>query len=591
MGEGMAASKPQRKRAQSSRTARPRAAQPAVGWALVALALAVALAYGGSLATPFVFDDILNILENPTIRSLAPAHALAPPESSGIASRPLVNLTLALNHAVSGTDPWSYNLFNVLVHLVAGLVLFDLARRTLRSPRLAARWGRQADGLGFALALLWLLHPLQTQAVTYTIQRCESLMGLLFLAACDCAARAWTAPDRGRARGWQAGALAAFLLGLGVKEVIAALPPLLWLYETTFFRDGWRDAWRRSRGFYAVLGGAWVVGGLWIVAHSFAMVGPEARRYGALDYLSSQPGVILHYLRLSVWPAPLSIDYAWPLAPLGRRMLEALPIVLLLAATVWGLVRRHPLGFFGAWFFLILAPTSSIVPLPDLAFEHRMYLPLAAVVAAAVLGGYVALRRLFAARATTIAGLGLLLLLAVPLGLATRARNADYRSPIALWSATVATQPQNARAHLSLGVALDGQGRWREALVHLRTAVELDPALVKARINYAIALMEAGDPQAALPHLRRALELDPERATAHSNLGIALLQLGRRDEGIAALRDALRYDANNVEAHFNLALALIESGREAEARRHYEAAYRLDPNYVRAAQPQRGSPR
>jgi protein O-mannosyl-transferase len=565
------------KRRASESTGAPAPGGAARGYlAPLLIVVAVVAAYANSLGGPFVFDDVQNILENPTLRSLwPPQRVLFPPAGFGIASRPIVNLSLALNHAVSGEAVWSYHLTNVLAHALAALTLFGVVRRTLTLPRLRDRFAGAATPLACASAILWALHPLQTQAVTYVVQRCESMMGLGFLLVFYCALRGWAAESPRR---WHACALLAFLLGIGTKEVIVVAPPLLLLYDILFLHGNAREAWRRSRGLYLGLAIGIALAAALIARLSVGMLQSEKSAVAAGAYAITQPAVILHYLRLAVWPDRLSLDYAWPAASLARAWPAVIALLALLAATVWGLVRRRPVAFLGAWFFATLAPSSSFVPLPDLAFEHRMYLALASAVVLAIVGGYsLVARRPLRWRRTAIVALAGLTLAA---GARTVARNRGYRSAVAIWSDTVAKQPRNARARLSLGVALDRAGRKSEAMAQLEAALEIDPSLAKAHCDYAIGLMETGDPQRAIDHLRQALRTDPGYVQAHSNLGIALCQLGRLEEGMAELREALRLDPNCVEAHFNLSIALRELGHEDEARRHFETAYRLNPRYV-----------
>jgi Flp pilus assembly protein TadD len=594
-------------------------------WVFPALiALATLIAYSNSLHAPFIFDDVQSILENPTIRGLWPPQRFFElPVSYGIASRPIVNFTLALNYAVSGYAPWSYHLFNVLVHALAALTLFGVVRRTLLLPRLQSLLtgdaARVASPLAFASALLWALHPLQTQAVTYTIQRCESLMGLFFLLVFYGALRGWEphAPRR-----WHGLALVAFLLGAGTKEVIAVAPFLLLLYDVLFVHGSVRESYRASRFLYAGLAVGLVPLAILVASVSVAMVQSERSTISMGAYARTQPQVILYYLWLTVWPGSLALDYAWPVAPLARAGPAAVVVVALAAASVWALLRRNLIGFPSAWFFVILAPSSSFVPLPDPAFEHRMYLPLAAVVVLVVVGALWAVWRMTEARgmvqarreglaraadaaaevraahagaaarasaaagaspsaAARMAGWALLAVLALALGIRTYTRNADYRSEISIWSDTVQQRPANARAHLSLGVALDRAGHKADAMRHMEESLRLDPRSAKTHCDYAIGLMEVGQTSRAIEHLRQAVEIDPRYVPAHSNLGIALCQFGRLEEGMASLREALRLDPNCVEAHFNLSVALRELGRDEEARRHFEAAYRLDPRYVR----------
>ncbi len=148
------------------------------------LALAALAAYANSFRAPFLYDDEPSILDNPTIRLLWPLTGpLTPPNEGGpaVSGRPLVNLSLAVNYAISGTRPWSYHVFNLAFHIIGGLALFGLVRRTLAQPSVGARLNALALPTAFAMALLWLVHPLQTESVTFVIQRTESWMGMFYL--------------------------------------------------------------------------------------------------------------------------------------------------------------------------------------------------------------------------------------------------------------------------------------------------------------------------------------------------------------------------------------------------------------------------
>ena len=144
----------------------------------VAVALAALAVYHNSFSGPFVLDDVPTIPENSTLRDLS--RALSPPADAGVGDRPVLNLTFALNYALGGTAVWGYHAVNLLIHALAGIVLFGLVRRTLQRPGLRERYGADALPLGLAVAVLWTVHPLQTEAVTYISERAESLMGLFY---------------------------------------------------------------------------------------------------------------------------------------------------------------------------------------------------------------------------------------------------------------------------------------------------------------------------------------------------------------------------------------------------------------------------
>ncbi len=266
----------------------------------------------------------------------------------------------------------------------------------------------------------------------------------------------------------------------------------------------------------------------------------------------------------------------------------AIVVVGLLAATVWALVKRPAWGFLGAWFFGILALTSSAVPLGQAAFEHRMYLPLAAVVAGVVVGGWVAGQRLVCRGiipllACQVMGSALVLFAGALLGTLTFRRNVDYRSELSIWEDTVAKAPGNAQPYDCLGTILCGCGRIEEAIACYQKAVEVNPDYVQAYSNLGLALAGRGQIDEAIAHFQKALEIKPDYAPVHNNLGLALADRGRIDEAISHYQEALTVDPEYAEAHNNLANALANSGQFDEAIIHYQKALAAKPGYASAA--------
>ena len=370
-------------------------------FAAVVLVAAVLASYANTLRCPFVFDDRNDIVDNPAIRRLWPLGDVFLVRSkgavAGLQSRPVVNLSFALDYAVGRLDTLPYHVTNLAIHMLAGLALFGVVRRTLLLPRFRDRFGRASAGLALAAALLWAVHPLQTESVTYITQRYESMMGLFCFVAVYGVIRGG---DSTHCYCWGAVTVAATLLSLGSKEVAISLPILILLYDRLLLSGLFSEIRRRRWGMYL---------GLLAVLAAFAMLqlhaGPRPWAGYALpvswfEYARSQPGVILHYLRLVFWPQPLVLDYGWPPArTVGGILPGAMVVAGLLAATGYAFWRRWAWGILGAWFFLILAPMSSLLPLADLAVEHRMYLPLAAVSVAVVLGAYAVCEALAISRA------------------------------------------------------------------------------------------------------------------------------------------------------------------------------------------------
>ena len=377
--------------------------------------MAGVIAYYNSLRAPFIFDDRYHIVENARIRELWPLGQLL-----FHTSRPVVILSLAVNYALGGLNPLGYHIFNLGVHILAALVLYGIVRRTLVSLVQGPQW------LAALIALIWVVHPIQTESVTYTIQRGESLMGLFYLLTLYCVIRI-----AGSANGvwWKAAAVGSCLLGMGTKGgVMLTAPVVILLYDRVFISRSWSELARERWGLYASLAATWLSYPLmlaaapeeWKESAGFGYAGASS-----LQYALSQPKVTLHYLRLAVWPDQLCLDLGWPVA---RGAGEILPYLVVLgglaAATLMAWRKRPALAFLGAWFFIILIPTSSFVPIADVAVEHRMYLPLAAVVSLAVIGSFLLVRSDSFRRFGWIAG-GLVVVI---LMVVTIQRNGDYAS-------------------------------------------------------------------------------------------------------------------------------------------------------------------
>jgi Flp pilus assembly protein TadD len=556
------------------------------GQALLAASLIVGAAlavYHATFSAPFVFDDALIVANNPTIRHLG--GALVPPHNgSTVDGRPLVNLSLAINYALSGTKVWSYHAVNLAIHVLAGLTLLGVVRRTVRGDR-----GR-ATALAFAIALLWTVHPLQTEAVTYIAQRAESLVSLLYLLTLYCFVR-------GIAGGpaWLALSFLACLAGAATKEIIVSAPLIVFLYDRTFVSGSLREAWRRRRLYYLALAATWIPLGCLVIG--------TANRSGTAgfgtnlrwsDYVLTQIYAVPHYLRLALWPSPLVFDYGRStVAPGGALLLSAGVLLFFLAGTGVCLAARNTArrvaGFLGTAFFAILAPTSLIPVATQTMAEHRMYLPLAAVLAAAVLG--VARRRV---RPRAIAGWACVV--AAGLGAATLARNEAYRSDLALWSDTVAKRPDNERAHNNLGNAYFALGRVPEAVQQYQETLRLHPDNADAQYNLGNSFLQEGKLPEAIAHSAEAVRLTPANPEAHNNLGMALDRSRRSNEAeiqfaeaIAQYQVVLRSDPEDARMRNGLAIAFYnagnlqaKAGRMAPAIALYERALQLKPDFPEA---------
>lgn len=532
------------------------------------LVLLVAAAFGRGLNAPFIYDDAIAVTGNEHIRALwPPLRPLSSPPSTPVAGRPVASLSLAINYAIGGLDVRGYHVVNMVVHASAALLLFGIVRRTLRSSSLRERFGRSADALALIGAAIWAVHPLQTEPVNYITQRTESIMGLFYFLTMYAAIRALDPQQR---RLWSLVAVAACALGMASKEAMVTAPVMVVLYDRAF-------AGRPTRA------RLWLYAGLastWLVFAALLAAGPRASTVGfghdpgAWTYLLNQGVAVVEYLRLVVWPDPLVIDYGFVRAvTLAEVLPSVLAVAVLVIATAVAVVVRPRLGFLGAWFLVTLAPASSVVPIvTEVAAERRMYLPLAGLAVAAVLGGALLLRR---ARGVAIA---LSIVVVAALVVVSRARTEVYRSPVAIWEGAVDAVPDNHRAWTNLGIALASIGRVDDAIERFQHALDIRPDSPPALYNMGNALASQGRLDEAIDCYRRTIAARPQAAEAHYNMGVALGRQNKLDDAAAAFRAALDIRPDDAETHYHLAVALRSLDRTQEAIGHARRATQADPS-------------
>ncbi|HKQ47771.1 MAG TPA: tetratricopeptide repeat protein [Phycisphaerae bacterium] len=577
------------------------------------------LAYCNTFHVPFIFDDHDAIRHNVFIRRLWPlSYSLHAAPDTTVSGRPIVNFSLAVNYALHGLRLPGYHIFNLVIHLLAGLLLFGILRRTLLASRRTIAFADSSTGLALVAALIWIVHPLQTESVTYIIQRAESLCGLFYLLTLYAALRGMAG---GSAFCWYSASVIASALGMATKEVMATAPLALLAFDRIFFAESFKEQFRRRGPFYLALFSTWIiVAWLNIGGPRASSAGFSVESSTPLSYALTQFGVILHYLRLTLLPYPLCLDYGWPLAKDPLAIIgPGIVITLLVAATVWALRRRPAWGFCGLWFFLILGPTSSIIPIEDRAFDHRMYLPLAAICVLAVVGIHRLVQRASASGRISNAGtralsVGLPTVVAIVLMGLTLRRNYDYRTEISIWEDVIAKRPDSPRPYDALGTAylrldrldeaealyrqnlqrwpdhgdshhnlasvLAKRGDYVGAEASFRESIRLAPAHPGAHFNLGLVLGELGKHQEALFEYGEAIRLDPAYPEAHNAAGKLLARLGQPDKAVEQYREAIYYKPEWPRVHNNLGNVLAKLGRLDEAAEHYQEALRLQPGWA-----------
>lgn len=559
-------------------------------WAAPLLVLVLgAIAYSNSLEGPFVFDDIAAIVKNPQVRSLNP-FKYPPVGPSTIAGRPVLIFSFAANYAISHLKVESYHATNLVIHLLASLALYGIVRRSLL--RMDCPWIASATWLAAMIAALWVVHPMNTQSVTYLAQRAESLASLFLFVSIYCLIRA-----DGGWRIWGVLAVIACGLGMATKEIGAVLPILAVLYDRAFVAGTFKAAFARHWKIYAGMAATWVF--ILLSLHTGlrgTMVGTHLG-VSPLEYFRTELNVIALYFRLAFWPTKLALDYyGWPLAVTWSDVQWEGWVVLGMGIIALVAIWRFPRwGFLGAWFFLILAPTSSFLPIKqEVAAEQRMYAPLAAVVCLVVIGVWGIINR-WRVLCWMAAMAGCLIV--VLLARLTIQRNDLFANPVDLWTDTVAKRPDNARAHVNLGNAwaqvsityapgsVEANGAAREAKEQYQIALELEPKMGEAIFAIGESLDRMGDSAGAEDLYTESLPKFPEIR------GPLLVERGnlrarRRDwpDARADFLAAIAAEPDNPEPHYFLGMLYKETEQWQLAEEELGRVVTMSPKYRDAAE-------
>ena len=564
----------QTRRSTKRRSAQSAGTQSRLAWVAAFIAVGV-IAYSSALRAPFVYDDIPALVQNESIRALAPA-AFTPPANSPLSGRPLVNVSFAVNAAFNRAmdvapgmegETTNYRVTNLVLHIAVGLLIFGIVGRTARRA-----WEAGSDStldattFAGAVTLLWLAHPLNSEAVIYLTQRTELMVSLFYAATVYAAIQASDATDAQTRRRWRICAVVACALGMLSKEVMFTAPFVILLYDRAFRVSSWGELWSDTerRPFYATLFATTLI----VLATTFG--GARAQSVGFdlgvtwYEYLYTQAWAIARYLRMVFWPVGLTFDYG----DIPVRDARGIPGAVLLStlgigtAIAWTRPRFLWLGFLGAWFFLLLAPSSSVVPIrTEMAAERRVYLASVAVVVLAVLGLSILLRRgRFGVRATV----GATAALVVVLTACTFNRGRTYQSNETLYRDLVEKAPNNPRAHIGFGLTLaqEGPERLAEAERALRHAVTLDSNSFVAWRSLGIVQLMRSDWRSAIPSLERALARRPGVLDVTVGLARAHVELGQADAAIPYVQQAGTAD---LDLLWSLGAILVERGQPARA--------------------------
>jgi protein O-mannosyl-transferase len=566
------------------------------------------LLYGHTLRFGTVLDDDAYVFENPYLKDASSflyaldfqsfmQRCIQWGVSADIAlnfiTRPVTYFTFYLNRLISGDATSTYRLVNIAIHMGNGLLLFTLIRRLLRRDSISLLAAATA-------ALLFIVHPLATESVTYITQRFESLATFFCLLALILYLKAHEATSP-RER-WMLGtaSVLATLFSMLSKETGVVTPILLVLLNLLHLQDRPWAALRRAAAHLALLP---LIPSLIAITHwvqtsgkltAFTLVNITNKGndpYPLSDYLLTQVCAWISYLRLIILPIGQNFDHAYPLvtSPLDFRFIAALLITTGLIAGAWINYRRHSgrsaaLILLGVlWYFGSLLPSSSIVPLPDLFSEHRSYLPSVGFFLALAAGLRLLLK--LASRMKEASGVlhtvGALVI--VVLCVSTLLRNEALRNRESLWTDALAKGSNTARVWKGLGIVHFNSGRIEDSARSFEKALEVSPEDEEAWLNLCTLHIKTEQPDKALEVSERALQLRPHAIQLLHLRGIALVMGGRMKEGLQQWHMILQSFPDYRAAHLSMAEVLAQNGHEERALHHLQLAERsglLPPAFV-----------
>ena len=651
-------------------------------WVALILIAGIALViYSNTYQVPFVFDGKVQIEKKEKIRDLENYVSL-----KGLKThRPIVEFSFALNYQFGKLNPVGYHLVNILIHLTNGVLVYFLALNVLGrlslfqgeqgEPPVASQAHRKrkkrirkptpsiqkSNAMAFSsskipsmslwVALLFVAHPIQTQAVTYIVQRYASMSAMFYLTSVLLYVHARNLQlnmeglGENKTRGndflkadadkkipaafsfkilfYFAATVLSGVFAFLSKENAATLPGIILLVEYFLFDRSWQG-WKKKLIWLVPLGALLAFLALYFLSSMRGLkfenlledVSILTRETGTVDrwhYFCTQFNVLVEYIRLLFFPFGQNVDHMYPVKSGffdGLTPLAFVFVMSVILAGIWNIRKRPTVSFGIFWFFITLSIESSIFPISDTMFEHRLYLPVFGFAVAVVYGVF----QLFSSRRVW-ANLFLAAAI-VTLGMGTYLRNKVWQAPLSLWKDSARKNPENHRAHNNLGAELNDaghldlairqysraleikpdfadannnlgsalirRGQFKEAIQYLSKALQKKPRLLGALNNMGVALAQQGDLKGAIRYFKRALSIKPFYADAHNSLGNALAQKGCIEDAMIEWVKAAEINPAFAQPHYNMGVVFEKRGDMRKAERCFSEAVRINPDYAQA---------
>ena len=564
---------------------------------ITAIILIGIIIYSNSMQAPIVLDGIHTIIENPGIRFTE----LKWEQIKNIfnwprySNRVLPMFSFGLNYYFGGYSLFGYHIFNLIIHLLAGIFLFLFIQQTLKIDSSLHKSSLSPEIIAFMAAAIWLAHPLQTNTVTYIIQRMTSMAGMFFILSCLLYAKgrvAWRKKEQKKLKAfvYLISCALAGICAMASKEIAGMLPIILLIYEWVFFQKAKISLSKRKITGIVLLGCLFFGITLLYLGESplnRLFSGYSHRAFSLPERLMTESRVVIYYISLIVFPlsARLNLDYDFPLSasfmdpPTTLLCLSAICMLFLL--TVYKFKSDKLIIFSILWFFANLAIESTIIPL-EIIFEHRTYLPSMMMVMLIVL----LISRTFKKKWMAYTILTFILITSMT---ATYQRNIIWKNEISLWTDCIKKSPDKARIHNILGVKLYEAGLIEQALIHYKKALEIEPFFTSAHLNLGNALAQQGQLQSAIQQYKTVIAQGQQNIgehddflKAHNNLANRFAELGQEEKAIYHYNEVLRINPDFTDAYYNLGVLYARRQAYEMAIQSLQKTLFLKPDHLHA---------
>jgi tetratricopeptide (TPR) repeat protein len=549
----------------------------------------IAVIYSNSIKGPFVFDDTFNIRDNPKIRltKLTLDGIISAGFESPSSNRPVANISFALNYYFNRYDVAGYHLVNILMHIITGIILFYFIKVTLEllnpqnlklkfeknappdkrnclihnsvyysissSQRSLGATSNELLFISFFTTWIWLVHPLQTQTVSYIVQRMNCMSAMFYILSLLLYVKARLANSKGKKLALFLGCILSGILSLGSKEIAATLPFFIFLYEWFFFQEVSLKWLKRNSIYFLCLL-------LFIILLAFFFLGSHPIKiilstYNTRDFtlwqrVLTEFRVVIFYIVLLIFPHPMRLNLLHDFT-ISRSFIDPtttlisfIAIAGLIVTAIWLAKKERLLSFSILWFLGNLVIESSVLG-AEIIFEHRLYLPSMFFILLLVTLVY------RFGNSKWIGG-ALLCAVAIIFSVWTYERNIVWSDEVSLWKDCVIKSPYKPRQHYNLGVVLARKENLDDAIEHYRTALKIKPDYLEAYYNLGNALARKGDAKAAIYNYRKALQLNPDFFKSYYNIARVLSNQGKTGEAIYNYQKALIINSEMTQTLYNL---------------------------------------